>query len=180
VDPALVVVAGDSNGDEARGCVAGGYATRAGHEQVVNVAGNDEQHGSACHFERRFDAEGVEQTEGDVQGFAERSVVVVTNVPGVHYDTDSEPAVTPARIREAGVVARQQPAESGEGEAEQQRLVCRVDQGEQAIAAVGEPVAAPRADPCRAKRGVEQLVDGDLRPGRGSTDRPVMASADCC
>lgn len=41
-------------------------------------------------FERRLDAGGVEQPEGDVQGFAEAPVVVVINVPGVHYEADPE------------------------------------------------------------------------------------------
>jgi hypothetical protein len=42
-----------------RGCVPG-YATGARHEQVVDVAGHDEQHGSVCHFERLLEAGGVE------------------------------------------------------------------------------------------------------------------------
>ena len=58
-DPALVVVAGDPDGDGVGGCVPG-YATGARPEQVVDVAGHDEQHGSVCHFEGLLDAGGVE------------------------------------------------------------------------------------------------------------------------
>ena len=91
---------------------------------------------------------GVEQPEGDVQGFAEASVVVVMNIPAVHDGADPEPAVAIIRVGKAGVVAREQPVEGGKGKAQQQCLVGRVDQGKQAIAAVGEPVAAARGDSC--------------------------------
>jgi hypothetical protein len=37
--------------------------------------------------------------------FAEASVVVVMNVPGVHDGTDPDPEIAITRIREAGVVA---------------------------------------------------------------------------
>jgi hypothetical protein len=63
-------------------------------------------------FERRLDAGSVEQAEGNVQGFAEASVVVVVDVPCVHDDADLEPAVLFARIREASVVAGHTPAEN--------------------------------------------------------------------
>ena len=59
VDPALVLVAGDLNGDEAGGRVAG-YALAARRDQVVDVAGDNEQDGVLCRFERRLDAGGVE------------------------------------------------------------------------------------------------------------------------
>lgn len=81
-----------------------------------------------CHFERLLDAGGIEQPEGDIQGFAEASVAVVMDVPAVHDGADPEPAVAITRIREAGVVAREQPAEGREGKAEQQRLVGWIDQ----------------------------------------------------
>src|ERR1043165_3993617 len=116
-DPASVVVAGDLNGDGTAGCVAG-YATGAGRGQVADVAGDDEQHGSACWLECLLDAGGVEQPEGDVQGFAEASVVVVMNIPAVHDGADPEPAVAIIRVGEAGVVAREQPAEGGKGKAQ--------------------------------------------------------------
>ena len=138
-----MLVAGDLNGDEAGGPVAG-YAAAARRDQAVDVAGDNEQDGALCHFERRLDAGGVKKAERNVQGFAEASVVVVVDVPRMHDDADPEPAVPPARILEAGVVAGQKPAENRDDEFEQQRLVCRVDQGKQAIAAVGEPVAAAR------------------------------------
>src|ERR1017187_3742615 len=158
VAPALALVAGHLNGDEAGGRAAG-YATAARRDQVVDVAGDDEQDGALCHFQRRLDAGGVEQPEGNVQGFAEASVVVVVDVPRLYDDADPEPAVPPARIREPGVVAGQKPAENRDDEFEQQLLVCLVDQREQAIAAVGEPVAAARADSRRAQRRIEQLVE---------------------
>jgi hypothetical protein len=44
VDPALVLMAGDLNGDAARGRVAG-YAAEARRDQVVDVAGDNEQSG---------------------------------------------------------------------------------------------------------------------------------------
>jgi hypothetical protein len=154
VDPALVLVAGDLNGDRPGGSVAG-YAGEARCDQVVDVAGDNEQDGHWCRFERRLEAGGIEQAEGNVQGFAEASIGVVVDVPGMHDDADPEPAVLPARIREAGVVAAHKPAENGDDKVEQQGLVGWVDQGEQAIAAVSEPVAAARADSRRARwRGV--------------------------
>ena len=87
-----MVVAGDLNGDRAKSCAAGD-ATGAGRGQVVDVAGDDEQHGSVCHFERLLEAGGVEQPEGDIKGFAEASVVVVMNVPAVHDGADPEPTI---------------------------------------------------------------------------------------
>jgi len=43
-----------------------GYAAGVRRDQVVDVAGDDEQDGALCRFERRLDAGGVEQAEGDV------------------------------------------------------------------------------------------------------------------
>lgn len=108
-----MVVAGDPDGDGTGGCAAA-YATGAGRGQVVNVAGDDKQHGSVCLFERLLDAGGVEQPEGDIKGFAEASVAVVMDVPAVHDGADPEPAVAITWIREAGVVAREHPAEGRE------------------------------------------------------------------
>jgi hypothetical protein len=65
------------------------------------------------------------------------------NVSGVHDGADAELALS-AWIGEAGVVAGQELGENGYGAVEQGRLVGRVGQCEQAIAAVDEPVAAAR------------------------------------
>jgi hypothetical protein len=78
---------------------------------------------------------------------AEASVVVVVDVPGVDDDADPQVAVPVAGIGEAGVVAGQKLAEDGDHGVKHQFLVCRIDEGEQAIASIGEPVAAARADP---------------------------------
>ena len=59
VDPALVLVAGDLNGDEA-GVRVAGYAVSARRDQVVDVAGDDKQDRVLCRFECRLDAGGVE------------------------------------------------------------------------------------------------------------------------
>jgi hypothetical protein len=138
VDPPLVLMPGDLNGDGAQCCMAG-YAATARGDWAVDLGGGNEQNGARRCLECCLDGGGVEQAEGDVQGFAETSVVVVVDVPRVHHDADPELAVLSARMQEAGVAAGQKLPENREDEAEQQGLVCRVDQGEQAVAAVGEP-----------------------------------------
>jgi len=102
---------------------------------------------------------GAEQAEGDVQRFAEASVVVVVDFPCVHDGANPELALPSARIREADVVAGQELTEHGDDAVQQERLVCPVDQCEQAIAAVDEPVAATGMDSRRAQRCVEQLIE---------------------
>jgi hypothetical protein len=97
-------------------------------------------------FERHLGAGGVKEPEGGIECFTEASVVVVVDVPGVDDDADPQVAVPVAGIEEASVVAGQELAENGDHVVEYQFLVGRIDEGEQALASVGEPVAAARAD----------------------------------
>ena len=64
-------------------------------------------------------------------------------------------------MREAGVVVRQEIAEGGNGAVQQERLgslVYRVDERQQAVAAVNVPVAMALADSRRVQRRVKELV----------------------
>ena len=58
-----------------------------------------------CLPECCLDEGSVKQAEGGVQCFAEVSVVVVVDVPGVNDNADPELAVPPIRMREVRVVA---------------------------------------------------------------------------
>src|ERR1700733_14294484 len=99
--------------------------------------------GARGRFKRRLDARGVEQPEGGIECLTEVSVVVVVDVPGGQEDADPQLGGRTARMRKAGVVPGQELAENRDDEVGEERLVGGVDQGQQAIAAVGEPVAAP-------------------------------------
>jgi hypothetical protein len=145
VDPALVLVACDLGSDAVGGDRGAGSGV-VRRDRGVDVAGDDEQERARSRLERRLDAPGVKQAESGIQCFAEVSVVVVVDVPGMQDDADPELAVRAARMRKAGVVAGQELAESRDDEVDEERLVGWVDQRQQPIAAVGEPVAAARAD----------------------------------
>src|SRR5580700_2140747 len=76
-------------------------------------------------------------------------VAVVVDFSGVHHGADAELVVRAAGAREAGVVAGQELAECGYGAVQQDwlgDLVDRVDEGEEAVAAVGEPVTMAPVD----------------------------------
>ena len=118
------------------------------YDRAEGVGGDNEHEGVLRLPERRLHLRGVEQAERDVQCFAEVSVIVIVDVARVHDDTDPELAVLPGMLLEARVVADQKLAEVRYKGVEQQRLVCRVDQREQAITTVGEPATAARADSC--------------------------------
>lgn len=134
----------------AAGCGAAG-------EGVADVAGDYEQQGVGGCLEGRFGFGGVEQAAGDVQGLAEVAVVVAADLARVHDDADPELAAR----REAGVVAGQELGEDGDHPAEQRGQLGRVDEGEQAVTAVDERVAAIRAD-----TRTEHLIVRDARPAR--------------
>lgn len=125
---------------------------------IPGIGRNDDRERAMRGFECHLGAGGVEQPEGGIECFAEASVVIVVNVPGVDDDADPETAILVARMGQAGVVAGQELAESGYHVAEDSVLVRRVDEGEQAVAPVGELVAAARADSRRAQGRIEQFV----------------------
>ena len=87
---------------------------------------------------------------------------VVVDFSGVHDDADAELVVRAAGAREAGVVVGQELAECGHGAVQKDwlgGLVDWVDEREEAVAAVGEPVTMAPVDARRAQRLIEQLVD---------------------
>ena len=107
------------------------------HDGPVDVIGDDQGHRVSCGAERLLHAGGVEQAEGDIERFAEASVAIVLDFPGVHDDADPELVVPAAGAREAGVVVSQELAECGDGAVEQDGLGClvdRVDEREEAVA----------------------------------------------
>jgi hypothetical protein len=113
-------------------------------------------------LERFLEAWGVEQPEGDVQCLAEAPVGVVVDVAGVHDDTDPQLPVRAVDGRNAGIVFGQQLAEGRHGPVQQERLgglVNWVYEGEDAVAAVGEPVTMAPADSRREQSLVEEIVE---------------------
>ncbi|HZR50964.1 MAG TPA: hypothetical protein VFB06_15785 [Streptosporangiaceae bacterium] len=86
----------------------------------------------------------MKQPEGGIESFAGASVVIVVDVPYVDDDADPEAAILVAGMGEAGVVAGQELAERGDHVAEDQVVICRVDEDEQSVAPAGELVAVPR------------------------------------
>ena len=103
-----------------------------------------------------FDAGRVEQAERGVQGLAETSVGVVEHRSGMHDDTDPKLALQ----RAADVVLGQQQAESRDHASQQHpgSVAHRMDQRQEAVAPVGEPVPVAGLDARRAQRCVEQRV----------------------
>jgi hypothetical protein len=157
VDPALVLVAGDLRGNEAdRAPRPGSRVVKC--ERGVDVAGDDKQERTRCRLQFRLDARGIEQPEGGIQRFAEVSVDVVVYVPVVQDDANPELAVSADRMRQAGVVAGQELAEDRDDEVDEGRFVAKVDQGEQVIAAVGEPVAWRAVTPAETCPGAGSAV----------------------
>lgn len=145
VDPAPVLVACDMGSDGAGGDRRAGYGV-VRRDRSVDVAGDDEQERAWSHLERHLDARGVKQAEGGIQRFAEVSVVIVVDVAGMQDDADPELAVRATRMQKAGVVAGKELTENRDDEVDEERLIGGVDQRQQAIATVSEPVAAARAD----------------------------------
>src|SRR5580658_2866534 len=92
---------------------------------------------------------GVEQPERDVQCLAETSVGIVVHFSGVHDDADTQLPLRPAGAWQACVVIGQQLAQDGDGGFQQDRLGCpvyRVDEREDPVATVDEPVPVPPVD----------------------------------
>jgi hypothetical protein len=162
VDPPGVAVTGDVDADERAEGVRVNAVVAVTHDGPVDVIGDDEGQRVSRGAERLLHAGGVEQAEGDVESFAEASVAVVVDFSGVQDDADAELPVQTVGSREAGVVIGQELAERGDGAVQQDGLggpVDGVDEGEEAVAAVSEPVAMAPVDARRAQRLVEQLVE---------------------
>src|SRR5580700_2758426 len=149
VNPSGVAAAGDVDVDERAEVVRVDAVVAVTHDGLVDVAGDDQGQRVSSGTEGLLHAGGVEQAEGDVECFAEASVAVVVDFSGVHHGADAELVVRAAGAREAGVVAGQELAECGYGAVQQDwlgDLVDRVDEGEEAVAAVGEPVTMAPVD----------------------------------
>jgi hypothetical protein len=104
------------------------------------------------------DADANERAEGDVERFAEASIAVVVDFSRVYDDADPELLVQAVGTRRAGVVFVQELAECGYSTIQQDRLgglVDRVDEREEAVAAVVEPVTMLSVDSRRVQRLVE-------------------------
>jgi hypothetical protein len=99
----------------------------------------------------------VEQAERDIQRLPEAAVGIVTDLSGV--DDDAHPQLaSQGRPGQALVVAGQETAERGNDLIQQHRLGClidRMDEREDAVATIDEPVAMTRMDSRRAQRLVE-------------------------
>jgi hypothetical protein len=124
----------------------------------ADVFGDDLGQRGGCGPERLLHAGGVEEAEGDIEGFAEASVAVAADFSGVHDDADAELVARAVGGGEAGVVVGQEVAECRDDLVEQDwlgGLVDRVDEGEKPVAAVGEPVTMASADARRLQRLVE-------------------------
>jgi hypothetical protein len=79
----------------------------------------------------------------------------------VQDDTDPQLPFWLAVTRKAGVVFGEEPVEEGDRAVQQERLghlVHRMNEGQDAITAVDEPVVPTLADARRAQRPLEQLV----------------------
>ena len=142
-------MAGDVDADERAEGARVDTVVAVTHDGPVDVPGDDQGQRVSCSAEHFLDAGGVEQAEGDVECFAEAAVAVVVDFSGVHDDADPELLVQPVGTRGVGVVVGQELAECGNGAVEQdwlRGLVDGVDKGEEAVAAVGEPVAMAPVD----------------------------------
>lgn len=104
VDPSGVAVAGDVDADERPEGVRVDTVAAVPHDGPVDVAGDDQGQRVSCGAERLLDAGGIEEAEGDIEGFAEGSVAVVADFSGVHDDADPELAARAAGAGETGVV----------------------------------------------------------------------------
>lgn len=168
LDPSGVAVAGDVDADERAEGVRVDAVVAVTNDGLVDVAGDDQGQRVSCGTEGFLHAGGVEQAEGDVECFAEASVGVIVDFSGVYHDADAELVVRAAGAREAGVVVGQELAECGYGAVQQDwlgDLVDGVDEGEEPVAAIGEPVAMVPVDARRAQRLAEQVVEGAAELG---------------
>jgi tetratricopeptide (TPR) repeat protein len=153
VDPSGVAVACEVDSDEGAEGVRVDAVIAMADDGPVDVFGDDQR--SGCGAECLLHAGGVEEEEGDIEGFAETSVAVVVDFSGVHDDTHAELAARAVGGREAGVVVGRELAECRDDLVEQDwfgGLVDWVDEGEEAVAAVGEPVTVAPADARRLQR----------------------------
>ncbi len=180
MDPARVAPARDVHPhDRGEGLVVDAVVAVA-HDRAVDIARDDQDQRVGRVPQGPLDPGGVEQAEGDVQGLAKAPVGVVVDFSGVDDDPDPQLPLRLAVARQAGVVLGQEPAEQRDDAVQQEGLgglVDRVDERQDAVAAVDEPVAVPLVDARRAQRSLEQLVglvpelalDG-IRAGGGTLD----------
>lgn len=162
VNPTPVAVTCDVNTDEqAEGVLIDAFIALA-HDGPVDVLRDDKDQRVACRSEHLLDGMSIEQAEGDVQRLAEASVHVIVDFSCMHYGTDPQLLLRPAKARKARVVVGQELIEHGDGLVQQWhlgRLFDWVDESQDTIAAVDEPVTMALADSRRAQRSIGQLIE---------------------
>jgi len=90
-----------------------------------------------------FDLGGVKQAERDIQRLTEAPVWVIVDFSRVYDDSDPQLVLRLPAAREACVVVRQEPAESGDDLGQHKCLGClvnRMEERKNAVAAVNEAV----------------------------------------
>src|SRR5690242_19766610 len=90
VDPSGVSVAGEVDADEGAEGVRVDAVVAMADDGPVDVFGDDQGQRGGYGAEGLLHAGGVEEAEGDIEGFAETSVAVVADFSGVHDDADAE------------------------------------------------------------------------------------------
>ncbi|MBV9384129.1 MAG: hypothetical protein JO242_26120 [Streptosporangiaceae bacterium] len=105
-----------------------------------------------------FDRSRVQQPECDVEIFAEKTVVILVDLTGVHHGAQP---YGERRLDNGSVMLGEQDGESRDEPAEQdglRHIVVRPYKHEDAVAAVGELVQVLLLDAGRVERAVQQFV----------------------
>ena len=160
MDPAREPLARDVNAHERLEGLLVDAVVAVAHDRAVDIPRDDQDQRVGRLPEGPLDPGGIEQAEGDVQRLAEASVGVVVDFSRVHDDPDPQLPLG-WLCGKAGVVLGEEPAEQGDDAVQQERLgrlVNRVDEGQDAVTPVDEPVAMALVDACLAQRRFEQLV----------------------
>jgi hypothetical protein len=136
-------------------------AVAVANNRVVDIPRDNQDQRIDDLPECSFDRGGVEQAERDIQRLAEAPVGVVVHFPGMHYDAHPQLPLRLAVARQARVVLAEELAEGGNRAIEQDRLrhlVDRMNEREDAVSPVNEPVVVALVDARPAQRHLEQLV----------------------